>query len=486
MKVTKRWAASWVVLILLFAFVMFVDAQSSTVDQRLPQETQALGYWVDPSTGLMWAGKDNGDKELNWHQAMKYCKNLQLAGYSDWRLANVDELQDIYDKDANSPGMNPKSHSHDAEAMNFHVKGGLFLSGNQWSSSRSLDDRQKSSGYGWRFDFNEGRAFGGDELWFNTDKHALCVRESRIAPAPPSNSGEQVWIDPATGLMWTARDNAKDVNLGEALKYCRDMRTAGYSGWRLATIDELEAIRRSNTEGPKSAGKQDDRSFAYRLPEELSMTGDPWSSSPVIEDERYPPRFVWYLNENTGTHIYDDPSFSHAKRALCVRNAAAQHALPTGPLGFNGKPSSGGQGSEQETQRLGYWIDPSTGLMWAGRDNLGKLIRYSEATSYCRNLRLARYSDWRLATIEELQGIYDPAGEAPGENPRSDRRQPETLFFHVKGNLFLTGMQWGNTSKNDGGDPYAYVWVFDLRGGRPVNDKGYAISDKRALCVRRP
>jgi hypothetical protein len=248
----------------------------------------------------------------------------------------------------------------------------------------------------------------------------------------------------------------------------------------------LEAIRRSNTEAPKSAGKQDDRSFAYRLPEELSLTGDPWSSSPVIEDERYPPRFVWYLNENTGTHIYDDPSFSHAKRALCVRNAAPQHASPTGPLGSSAKPSSGGQGSEQETQRLGYWIDPSTRLMWAGRDNLGKLIRYSEATGYCQNLRVARYSDWRLATMEELQGIYDPTAEAAGEIPRSDQRQPEPVFFHVKGNLFLTGTEWGNTSKNDDGDPYAYVWVFDFKGGRPVNDKGYAISDKRALCVRRP
>lgn len=175
MKVTKMGSEPGC-LILLFAVAMFVDAQSSTVDQGLPQETQARGYWVDPSTGLMWAGKDNGGKELNWHQAMKYCQNLRLAGYSDWRLANVDELQDIYDKDTNSPGMNPKSHWHDAEAMNFHVKGGLFLSGNQWSSSRSLDDRRKPSGYGWRFDFNEGRAFGGDELWFNTDKHALCVR----------------------------------------------------------------------------------------------------------------------------------------------------------------------------------------------------------------------------------------------------------------------------------------------------------------------
>jgi hypothetical protein len=46
------------------------------------QETQVRGYWVDPSTGLMWAGRDNG-KDVNWHKAMKYCRDLRLAGYSD-------------------------------------------------------------------------------------------------------------------------------------------------------------------------------------------------------------------------------------------------------------------------------------------------------------------------------------------------------------------------------------------------------------------
>jgi hypothetical protein len=57
--------------------------------------------------------------------------------------------------------------------MTFHVKGNLFLTGNQWSSSRRYDDRGKPSGYAWRFDFNEG-----DELWFYTNKRALCVRRS--------------------------------------------------------------------------------------------------------------------------------------------------------------------------------------------------------------------------------------------------------------------------------------------------------------------
>ena len=67
------------------------------------EETQARGLWTDPSTGLMWAGKDNG-KDVNWKTAVKYCRNLRLAGYSDWRLANIGELGQIYDENANAPG----------------------------------------------------------------------------------------------------------------------------------------------------------------------------------------------------------------------------------------------------------------------------------------------------------------------------------------------------------------------------------------------
>jgi hypothetical protein len=85
-------------------------------------------------------------------------------------------LEGIYDKNANAPGENPRSRWHEAEAMTFHVKGNLFLTGNQWSSSQKFDDRGHPSGWAWRFDFNDGQPFDGDEVTFHVDKRALCVR----------------------------------------------------------------------------------------------------------------------------------------------------------------------------------------------------------------------------------------------------------------------------------------------------------------------
>lgn len=123
----------------------------------------------------MWAEKDNG-KDVSWHQAMGSCRELRLAGYSDWRLVTLGELEGIYDKSANPTG---RAGPGIGRPFTFHVKGNLFLTGNQWSSSRRNDDRGHPAGYAWRFDFNEGRPFDGDELGFYTNKRALCVRGYR-------------------------------------------------------------------------------------------------------------------------------------------------------------------------------------------------------------------------------------------------------------------------------------------------------------------
>lgn len=162
-------------LTVLLLFASFAVAQSKQAELELANNTQAVGYWLDPSTGLMWAAKDNG-LDVSWKRAVKYCHELRLAGYSDWRLGSLEEEQAIYERGAHSPGYNPKSKWHDGEPMNFDIKGGIFITGTQWTSSRIPNDRGKPSGYAWRFDFNEGRPFEGDELWFNTNKRALCVR----------------------------------------------------------------------------------------------------------------------------------------------------------------------------------------------------------------------------------------------------------------------------------------------------------------------
>jgi TolB-like protein len=47
-------------------------------------------------------------------------------------------------------------------------------------------------------------------------------------------------------------------------------------------------------------------------------------------------------------------------------------------------------------------------MMWTRSDN-GKDVNISQATAYCEACRLGGYSDWRLPTIDELEGLHDPS-----------------------------------------------------------------------------
>ena len=63
------------------------------------------GTVTDRATGLMWMKADSGklkagknkDGKMNWQEALEWAENLECAGYSDWRLPNVKELQSIVD-----------------------------------------------------------------------------------------------------------------------------------------------------------------------------------------------------------------------------------------------------------------------------------------------------------------------------------------------------------------------------------------------------
>lgn len=165
-----------VILVFLFADSMIAGAQSSTENRGVAQETQVRGYWVDPSTGLMWAAKDSG-KDVSWKKAVRYCRDLRLAGYSDWRLANMFELQGIYDSRVNSPGLTGKDSE---EPTTWHVKGNLFLTAYEWSSEDISNGHGHPSAYKYYFDFNDGKSNDDPTGWPYpyAFRRALCVRGS--------------------------------------------------------------------------------------------------------------------------------------------------------------------------------------------------------------------------------------------------------------------------------------------------------------------
>ena len=134
-----------------------VTAQSPSAQPAAPAAPSA-STWTDPATGLMWA-KDSNSGNLTWNQAKDYCTNLRLAGYSNWRLPAIDELEGIFDA---------------AQAVGrCHVKGGIRFHDLcwSWSSSPGID-----SGEAWGLGFISGQQSSIEREGSRYDTRVLCVR----------------------------------------------------------------------------------------------------------------------------------------------------------------------------------------------------------------------------------------------------------------------------------------------------------------------
>jgi hypothetical protein len=113
----------------------------------------------------------------------------------------------------------------------------------------------------------------------------------------------------------------------------------------------------------------------------------------------------------------------------------------------------------------GTVLDTKTNLMWAQMDN-GRDINWVDAKSYCENYRGGGYTDWRMPTQNELEGLYgygnyrsSKCGSDKTYEFRltelirlscvapwaSDRRESQTAYFHFSEG----GRYWDYPSNDD-------------------------------------
>ncbi len=98
-------------------------------------------------------------------------------------------------------------------------------------------------------------------------------------------------------------------------------------------------------------------------------------------------------------------------------------------------------------------VDNKTGLVWQDNPETKKqMLSFDAAQTYCENLHLSGYSNWRLPTIEELKLIsdkknYDPAISKAFKNTASD-------------------LYWSSSEISP-----KYTWNIDFEGAGTVNRK---------------
>lgn len=110
------------------------------------------------NNNLMWQDDESAKSVTkNWQGAIEYCQNLNFAGYSDWRVPNLEELKSIVDK--NNPSKIKSEFKNTASYF-------------YWSSTPGAD----YSSTAWYIFFYSGNEYYSDK---SGNGNVRCVRDSK-------------------------------------------------------------------------------------------------------------------------------------------------------------------------------------------------------------------------------------------------------------------------------------------------------------------
>ncbi|OQX73955.1 MAG: hypothetical protein B6D59_04085, partial [Campylobacteraceae bacterium 4484_4] len=249
------------------------------------------------------------------------------------------------------------------------------------------------------------------------------------AKSPPSHASsrflrnlDDTVTDKITHLLWQDDSSAKTVKKSQedAAAYCAGLKLAGREDWRLPSLDELMILAGQGRVDP---------AFENVAPQ-LYHTQTPYANKQTL---------AWYVNFSYGFDYLALKSTPYY-----VRCVAGKPYLPH--LERN----------DGETV-----IDTTNDLMWEDDAALKESRRsWEEAKSYCENLTLGGFTDWRLPSIEELYTITDhhrfnPAIKPPFQNGLSANFWSATPARegYIWGVNFYQGSNYYNTDE--------YGWLPD-------------------------
>ncbi|MDQ7830795.1 MAG: DUF1566 domain-containing protein [Desulfovibrionaceae bacterium] len=196
--------------------------QDANYEGRPPAYRNNGATITDLVTGLIWQQADDGVART-WHEAATYCQDLDVGGYTDWRLPLIKELLSIVDAGRSAPAINP-----------------VFTSSSSSDIYWSATEYASSSGYAWGVNFYAGasvynaKTLGGSKV--------RCVRGGSLPESRYVDNGDGTVTDKSTGLVWEKGGSASGMSWEAALAWCEDATTGGYADWRPPNKRELEIL----------------------------------------------------------------------------------------------------------------------------------------------------------------------------------------------------------------------------------------------------
>jgi hypothetical protein len=116
------------------------------------------GTITDTSTGLMWQQAGSSDP-MNWEQALAYCEELNLGGYTDWRLPTIKELLSIADYSRYNPAINTTYFPGTVSFLNWSTTNSSLY----WSSTTDA----ATTYFAWGVSFYYGFNYSGNKSYEN-------------------------------------------------------------------------------------------------------------------------------------------------------------------------------------------------------------------------------------------------------------------------------------------------------------------------------
>lgn len=212
------------------------------------------GTITDLNTGLVWQ-KTPDYQRHQYYDAFEYVEQLEIGGYTDWRLPTIKELYSLL----NSNGvLNPAGASLSQpylfdEYFDFQYDERMLYAAQYWSSTKYVKGPLQNIGIegAFGFNFSDGHIKSYETgLLYNGSAsmapgcfvRAVRGEENVYGVNDFIDNADGTVTDNATGLMWEQVDNGNTYNWIEALEYANESELAGYSDWRLPNTKELQSI----------------------------------------------------------------------------------------------------------------------------------------------------------------------------------------------------------------------------------------------------
>lgn len=202
----------------------------------------------DNVTGLMWQ-KVMGDK-LTYKESFEKATNLELAGYTDWRVPSIKELYSLIQFTGRVQGQKAIRPFIDTRYFNQPLgkqsKGEREIDAQTWSSTSYVGKTMKNDETIFGVNFVDGRIKGYPKYNPRSKKsnkmYFRFVRGNKNYGKNNLVLNKNIVLDKATGLMWQQSDSNKGMNWKDALKYAKNLELGDYNDWRLPNAKELQSI----------------------------------------------------------------------------------------------------------------------------------------------------------------------------------------------------------------------------------------------------